>query len=61
MKSMKGNRTDVGLWAPACVQHGFSDAISFTDNHYKVRGISLAETVQTFLDNPNSAPWMQDE
>lgn len=58
---MKGNRSDIGLWAPACVQHGFSDEISFTDEHYKVKGVSLAEAVQYFINNPNSAPWLQDE
>lgn len=33
---MKGNRNDIGFWAPACVQHGFSDESSFKDPNYKV-------------------------
>lgn len=39
MKLMKGNRTDVGIWAPACAQHGYTDAISFNDDRYKVKGV----------------------
>ena len=33
---IKGNRTNVGVWAPACVQHGFTDMSSFADARYKV-------------------------
>lgn len=41
MRVMKGNRTDVGLWAPACAQHGFSDIPSFNDDNYKVKGVKV--------------------
>lgn len=61
LKTMKGNRSDIGLWSPACVQHGFSDERSFTDEHFKVKGVGLAEAVQRFLDNPTEAPWLVDE
>lgn len=41
MKIMKNNRTDIGLWAPACVQHGFTHVSSFTDDNYLVKGIKV--------------------
>lgn len=33
---IKGNRKDVGVWAPSCVQHGFTDMSSFADPLYKI-------------------------
>jgi hypothetical protein len=44
-----------GLWAPACIQHGFSDCNAFNDQMFKVPGIvgtSLTDTVKKFLDDP---------
>ena len=54
----------MGLWAPACVQHGFSDDGTFTSGEYRVpsgSGPTLAEAVQEFLDNPAQPKWHLDE
>lgn len=35
----------VGIWSPGCIQHGFSDDGSFSNNNYRIpsgTGISLA-------------------
>ena len=32
IKETKGNRKDVGLWSPACVQHGFTFTSSFVSD-----------------------------
>lgn len=34
LKKIKGDRKDVGLWSPSCVQHGFTDMNSFTDPRF---------------------------
>jgi hypothetical protein len=55
LKVLKNNRSDVGLWAPSCIQHGFSDSNSFNDPSYKVpqkTGITLVEALKEFLLNP---------
>jgi hypothetical protein len=57
---MKSNRSDVGLWAPACVQHGFSDSPAFTSHNYLVKGVKLADAVQQFINDPTHALWLQD-
>jgi len=60
---MRGDRKDVGLWAPSCIQHGFTDTSSFTDTKYRVpsgNGPRAFEAIQQFLDNPNQAPWYLD-
>jgi hypothetical protein len=36
LKILKNNRTNVGLWSPACVQHGFTDEPSFTKDIYHI-------------------------
>lgn len=33
---IKNNRKDVGAWAPSCVQHGFTDCPTFTDDRFRV-------------------------
>ncbi len=38
-----------GVWSPACVQHGFTDSISFNDPHNKIPGLTgkgIPETIQ---------------
>lgn len=35
MIKIKGNRTNVGAWAPSCIQHGFTDCPTFTDSRFK--------------------------
>jgi hypothetical protein len=35
---MEDSRTDIGIWAPACIQHGFSDTSAWLSNNYKVKG-----------------------
>lgn len=46
---MRGDRKDVGVWAPSCVQHGYTDMRSFTDSRYKipsVNGPMVSEAIQ---------------
>ena len=33
---MKGDRKDVGIWGPACVQHGYSFDWALTYSKYEV-------------------------
>lgn len=47
---------NVGVWSPTCIQHGFSDDGSFANPNYRIPsgiGITLAEAVKAFLDNPS--------
>lgn len=54
----------MGVWGPACAQHGFTDQKSFNDPRYRVpsgSGPMAYEAIQQFLDNPDNAPWHLDE
>ena len=47
------------MWAPSCVQHGFTDTDSFTDSRFRIpsdTGVTVAEAIQKFLDDPYNAP-----
>ena len=33
---MKKNRTDVGFWVPACVQHGYTFDSTLVSNKYRI-------------------------
>lgn len=57
---MKSKKQDLGLWAPACVQHGFSDESPFNDFHYQVGNLKVSEAVQRFIDNPQNPEWLYD-
>jgi hypothetical protein len=49
LKLLKINKKGVGLWAPACIQHGFSDSDSFNNQNYKVpqkTGLTLVEALR---------------
>ena len=37
---IKGEKKNVGVWGPACIQHGFSDEGSFANEKYKVPSAS---------------------
>lgn len=37
---IKGSRNDVGIWAPSCVQHGFTDTGSFTDARLAIPSVN---------------------
>lgn len=39
---MKSKKSNLGLWSPACVQHGFSDESPFNDDNYKVGNLKLS-------------------
>lgn len=41
LKLMKGNRKDVGIWGPACVQHGYEPDNSYNNPNYQVQGSKL--------------------
>lgn len=61
---IKGNRKDVGAWAPSCVQHGFTDMGSFTDPRFQipsVNGPMVYEAMREFLDNPSEAKMYIDQ
>jgi hypothetical protein len=30
LKSLRNNRKDIGVWGPACAQHGFEDGQAYT-------------------------------
>lgn len=38
IKDMIKLKPHTGVWSPACVQHGFTDSLSFNDPHYKIPG-----------------------
>ena len=61
LEKMRNGRKDVGLWAPSCAQHGFTDTDTFTDGNFRVGGLTVSEAIQQFLDNPERAPWLIDE
>ena len=54
-------REDVGIWGPACVQHGFTDSPSFADPDFKVAGMMAYEAIEEFLRDPTHAKWNLDE
>jgi hypothetical protein len=52
---LRRERKDVGLWAPACAQHGFTDTDTFTDGNFRVpsgTGPKVWEAIKEFLDDP---------
>lgn len=61
---IKGSRNDVGIWAPSCVQHGFTDTESFTDGRLTIpsaNGPTIAEAIREFLKDPNNAKVYLDQ
>lgn len=56
-------KPQTGLWAPSCVQHGYTDSPSFNDPRYKIPGLvgkSIPETIVEFLENPEKPPIVID-
>ena len=52
-----------GVWAPACVQHGFTDTFSFNDTRYRIpseTGPMIFEVIKNFLDNQENPPVHMD-
>jgi len=63
LKKMRNGRKDVGLWSPACAQHGFSEFHSLNDTNFRVpsgTGKMLYEAINEFLADPDNAPWYMD-
>ncbi len=61
---IKGSRNDVGMWSPSCVQHGFTDTMSFTDVRITVpsaNGPTIAEAISEFLKDPSNAKVYLDQ
>ena len=53
----------MGVWSPACIQHGFTTTSSFSDPNYKVPGLTgkmMPEAIKQFLDNPEKPPVYMD-
>ncbi len=42
-------KPNTGVWSPACVQHGFSDSLSFNDPNYKIPGLTGKGMPETIL------------
>jgi len=64
VKELRANRKDVGLWAPSCAQHGYTDTDTFTDPNFRVpsgSGVMVYEAIREFLRDPKNAPWYMDE
>lgn len=56
-KNYTDARTDVGIWAPSCIQHGFEIYGSYDSDSYKIpsgSGTTLLDAIKQFLDNPVS-------
>jgi hypothetical protein len=61
---IKGSRSDVGFWAPSCVQHGFTDSSSFTDARFAIpsaNGPTIAQAIAEFLKDPYNAKVYLDQ
>ena len=64
IKQIKQDKSNIGVWGPACVQHGFTVYDSFTSDKFRVPsgiGLRLFEAIEKFLEDPNNAPWALDE
>lgn len=61
LEGLKNTTANLGLWAPACIQHGFTRDPSFTSQNYQVKGVTILEAVTMFLEDPSSPPWIVDE
>ena len=49
IKKIKSDRKNIGLWAPACAQHGFTDTDTFTDKNFRIpsgEGPMVSEAIQ---------------
>lgn len=63
IKEMIKLKPHTGAWSPACVQHGFTDSLSFNDPHYNIpgsKGKGIPETIQAFLNDPLNPPIVMD-
>ena len=58
---IRNGRKDVGIWGPACVQHGFEDHPSYNSKNFKVNDRTLMNAIERFLENPYEAEWLLDE
>ena len=55
-------RNNVGIWGPACVQHGFTQVSSFNNPNFKVSGQMVHEAIEKFMEDPENAEWhIEDE
>lgn len=56
-------KPQTGVWAPSCVQHGYTDSSAFNDPRYRVPGVvgkGILETITEFLSNPEHPPIVVD-
>ena len=61
---IKGNRTDVGVWSPSCVQHGFGDQPAFNNDAYRIptgTGLKMSDAIAEFLADPTNAKSHMDD
>ena len=57
LKNLRGDRTDIGIWAPACVQHVYLPYPFANDPSIKSGSSpSLNQIIDDFLDDPQDAP-----
>lgn len=56
-RNFTSQRQDVGIWSPACIQHGFIDEDAYSSDNYKVpteTGPTIIDAIGNFLANPVS-------
>lgn len=58
---VKMGRKNIGIWGPACVQHGFESYASYNNSDYMVNNTTLMQAIENFLNNQNNAQWLLDE
>lgn len=61
---MKNDRTNVGAWGPACVQHGYISYSSLTSSSFRIpsdTGLTLNDVIGIFLKNPEQTPWLIED
>ena len=56
MRASKGENS-IGIWGPACSQHGFTDDPTFTNYNFEVKGQMVFEAIQKFIEDPDNVEW----
>ena len=58
LKNFTYGHKKVGIWAPSCVQHGFTHVPeAFNGDSYRIpnsAGMTISSSIATFLSNPDS-------
>jgi hypothetical protein len=49
LNKFKESRSNIGLWAPSCIQHGFTGSATFTDPRFQIpsaNGSTVSEAIR---------------